>query len=159
MNPKFLEGAPSGSAAVLHISGWITAPNFVNYLKHFASHARSSIAHPLILLMDNHASHVTIEAIQFSRENGIIMLGFPPYTSPWFQPLDDGFYGPLKTAYSQVCDDFLVSNPGVCISITHIPKIFCNAYIKMTTLQTAVNAFRATGIEPFDSKIFRDEDF
>lgn len=70
-----------------------------------------------------------------------------------------GFYGPLKTAYSQACDDFLVFNPGACITITHVPKIFYNAYLKVTTLQTAVNAFRATEIEPFDSNIFRDEDF
>lgn len=42
INPKFLESAPSGSAAVPHISEWMTAFNFVNYLKHFASHARPS---------------------------------------------------------------------------------------------------------------------
>lgn len=29
----------------------------------------------------------------------------------------------------------------------------------MSTFQTVVNAFRPTGIEPFDSNIFRDEDF
>lgn len=159
MNPKFLEGAPPGSAAVPHISGWMTASNFVNYLKHFASNTRPSIQHPILLLMDNHASHVTLEAIQFCRENGIVMLGFPPHTSHRMQPLDVGFYGPLKTAYSLASDDFLVSNPGICINITHIPKLFGTAYLKVTNLQTAVNAFRVTGIEPFDSNIFRDEDF
>ncbi|XP_003240827.1 uncharacterized protein LOC100571979 [Acyrthosiphon pisum] len=159
MNPKFLEGAPPGSAAVPHISGWMTATNFVNYLKHFSSHTRPSTQRPVLLLMDNHASHVTLEAITFCRENGIVMLGFPPHTSHRLQPLDVGFYGPLKTSYSQACDDFLVSNPGICISITHIPKIFGTAYLKVATIQTAVNAFRATGIEPYDSNIFRDEDF
>jgi len=109
--------------------------------------------------MDNHASHVTIEAITFCRENGIVILGFPPHTSHRLQPLDVGFYGPLKTAYSQACDDILVSNPGICISITHVPQLFSTAYFKVATIQTAVNAFRATGIEPFDSNIFRDEDF
>jgi len=70
-----------------------------------------------------------------------------------------GSYGPLKTSYSQACDDFLVSNPGICISIKHIPKIFGTAYLKVATIQTAVNAFRETGFEPYDSNIFRDEDF
>lgn len=97
--------------------------------------------------------------ITFRRENGLVMLGFPPHTSHRLQPLDVRFYGHLKTAYSQACDDFLVSNPGTCITITHVPKIFGTAYFKVATIQTAVNAFRATGIEPFDSNIFKDDDF
>lgn len=64
MNPKFLESAPPGSAPVPHISGWMTATNFVNFLKHFASHTRPSTLQP-ILLMDNHAFHVTFEAMYY----------------------------------------------------------------------------------------------
>lgn len=45
------------------------------------------------------------------------------------------------------------------VYLLHIPKIFGTAYLKVATIQTAVNAFRATGIEPYDSNIFRDEDF
>lgn len=48
-------------------------------------------------------------------------------------------YGSLKTAYSQPSDDFLVSNPDFCITVAYIPKICCNTYLKVITLQNAVN--------------------
>lgn len=159
MNPRFLQGAhPRLSSSSAYIRMY-AKPHFVHYLKHFASHTRPRIQRPILLLIHNHASHVTIEDIQFFRDNRTAMLGFPPNTSHRLQSLDVGFYDPLKTAYSQDCDNFLVSSSCFCITVTYFSKIFCNAYLKVTTLQTAVNAFRATGIEPFESNIFRDEDF
>lgn len=156
MNPRFLQGAPPppGSAAVLRVSGCMPNPNFIHYLKHLASHASPSIQHSILLLIDNHVSHVTLEDIQFCRDNGTAMLGFPPHASHRLQSLDMGFYGPLKTAYSHNWDNFLVYSSVFCITVTDIPKIFCNACLKVITHQTAGNAFRATSIEPFESNIF-----
>jgi hypothetical protein len=46
----------------------------------------------VLLLMDNHESHVLIAA----RENGIILLTFPPHTSHKLQPLERCVFGPFK---------------------------------------------------------------
>lgn len=40
--------------------------------------------------MDNHETHVSIQAITKAKENGIVLLTIPPHTSHKLQPLDMG---------------------------------------------------------------------
>lgn len=87
------------------------------------------------------------------------MLGFPAHTSHRLQPLDVALYGPLKKAYNNCCDDHMVNNPGSTISIKNISAIFGKAYLKVASVRTALNGFKTTGIEPFDSTVFTEEDF
>lgn len=103
--------------------------------------------------------HVSLDAINFCRENHIIMLGFPPHTTHRLQPLDVAIFGPLKTFYSQVCDNFLVSHPGRAIVDHDIGKLFGQAYNKAATVGNAVHGFRSTGIEPYNPLVFSDLDF
>lgn len=138
--PYFYKVPPPGSAAVPHVSGWITGPNFVHYLKPFASHTRPSIQHQ----MDNHTVHITLEAIQFCRDNGIVMLGFSPQTSHWLQPLDRVFYVFLKTAYSQA--RFLCYSNRYSKNIFHclpkrclLSKLLVTQTVKNNQLSTALN--------------------
>lgn len=48
--------------------GWQSL-TFFYYLNHFDSHARRSIQRPILLHMGNYASHITLEAIQFCKDN------------------------------------------------------------------------------------------
>lgn len=159
MQPSFLDGAPAGSVGIAHETGWMTSDSFVKYLEHFVKHTNPSITNPLLLLMDNHSSHVTLDAINFCRDHHVVVVGFPAHTTHRLQPLDVSFYGPLKTAYSKSCENFLVSRPGTIIAIKDVSSLFCSAYNKVASVGIAVNGFRATGIEPFDDNIFTDEDF
>ncbi|KZS10313.1 Uncharacterized protein APZ42_025241 [Daphnia magna] len=45
-----------------------------------------------------HPSHLDPEVIKYAKENGIIMLTFPPHSSHKLQPLDVSMYGPFKAA-------------------------------------------------------------
>lgn len=102
MQPSYLIGAPPGSIRVAHESGWMTTENFTKFLQHFIHHVTQGKDKPVLLLMDNHATHISLESINLCREYHITLLGFPPHTSHRMQPLDVSFYGPLKTAYSIV---------------------------------------------------------
>lgn len=62
----FLEGAPEGSLGAANRSGWINAGIFVSLLKHIQAHTLSSNEHPILLLCDNHESHISLEAITFA---------------------------------------------------------------------------------------------
>lgn len=47
-------------------SGWMKGPEFVAYMQHFVKHSKSSKAAPKLLLLDNHASHLCLDALQYA---------------------------------------------------------------------------------------------
>jgi hypothetical protein len=67
-------------------------------------HTRSSIENPVLLILDNHSSHCTLEAYKYCRENVIVVVSIPPHTSRRLQTLDVAFYGPLKTEFHRKSD-------------------------------------------------------
>ncbi|KAB0803043.1 hypothetical protein PPYR_00013 [Photinus pyralis] len=66
----------------------------------------------VLLILDNHASHLYLPVINFCRDNFITLLSFPPHTSHKLQQLDRGVYGPLKKFYNNSCDQWMKNNPG-----------------------------------------------
>lgn len=75
----FLNGAPAGSAGSAYPSGWMTEDQFVEFAKHFVKHSRSSNERPTLLLLDNHESHLSIEALDYFKEHGVSVRSFPPH--------------------------------------------------------------------------------
>ena len=99
---NFVNGGPVGCVGTAHPSGWMTAAGF---LKHFVAHVRPSPTDKVILLLDNHVSHLSVDVLQFAKDNGVVMVSFPPHCSHKLQPLDRSVYGPLKRYYNVACDD------------------------------------------------------
>ena len=75
------------------------------------------------------------------------------------QPLDHGFFGPLKKIYAAETDKWIHNHPGLAISQTDICFIFREAYERVANLEKAKNAFRATGIHPYSPDVFTEENF
>lgn len=159
MQPHFMNNAPPGSLGVCNESGWMNAETFIKWLEHFIKNVRPSEDNQVLLLMDNHSSHVTLQAVNLCRDHHISVLGFPPHTSHRMQPLDVAFYGPFKTAYSRACNDYLTQNPGNVINIKDIAGIFNVAYSRVATINNAVQGFKATGLVPLNSQVFHEFDF
>ncbi|XP_030765507.1 uncharacterized protein LOC115889596 [Sitophilus oryzae] len=159
MRPDLLNGCPPNSAGIAQPSGWMNTEAFVLYLKHFVKFVRPNTETPVLLIVDNHSSHTSLEAINYCRDNGVVMLGLPPHSTHRLQPLDVGFFGPLKTFYSQTCDNYLVNHPGKQITDKEVGRLFGQAYLRAATVGTAIKSFSACGIEPFNAEIFGDSDF
>ena len=62
--------------------------------------------------MDNHDSHLSVESLELAKRNGVIVLTLPPHTSNKTQPLGRSVFGPLKTFYNNLCNGWMMSNPG-----------------------------------------------
>nr|CAH7728886.1 unnamed protein product [Callosobruchus chinensis] len=77
----FPRGSPVGSIGGANPSGWSNEQLFQEYLEYFKKHAKPSVEDPVLLLLDNHSSHVDIEAMDYCKKNGIIMLTFHPHTT------------------------------------------------------------------------------
>lgn len=155
----FINNGPPGCIGTSYPSGWITSDSFLKFIKHFLNHVRCTKDHPCLLVLDNHESHLSIDVINFCKENGIIMLSFPPHTSHRLQPLDRSVYGPFKKYYFASVDDWMTNNPGKTVTIYDIPGIVKLALPKAITPTNIISGFQATGIAPYNRDVFTDADF
>ena len=85
--PVLMNDAPLGAKGCVSTSGWTDGGIFVEWLNRFQKTTNASSENKVILILDNHTSHVFLAAINFARKNGIIMLSIPPHTSHKIQPL------------------------------------------------------------------------
>lgn len=139
-------------------SGYITTDLFLEWLVHFQAQVKSTESDPVLLILDNHTSHTSLQAILFAREHYIHMISLPPHSSHKTQPLDRCFFKPLKDFYSQSCDNWLLNNPGRVITQYQVASLFFEAYQRAATIGKAVKSFQVCGISPFNPLVFTEED-
>ncbi|XP_063898723.1 uncharacterized protein LOC135119085 [Helicoverpa armigera] len=92
----FVRDGPPGCIGAGNSSGWMTGLEFRVFMKHFIGNVKPSATDPVLLLLDNHTSHLDIEVVETAKENNVVLLSFPPHCSHKLQPLDVGVYGPFK---------------------------------------------------------------
>lgn len=159
MQSCFMDNVSPGCVGYANGSGWMCQPEFVKYMEHFIKFTNSSKESPTLLLIDNHQSHLSIDAIDLAQENGVTMLSFPPHCSHRIQPLDVSVYGPLKNYYSSACNAWMKSNVGKVLQVRHIPGIVCKTLDLAVTPHNIKSGFRDTGIWPYNPNIFTESDF
>ena len=121
---------------------------YVNFIKHFIHHVRSSKERPVLLILDNVDAHISPTAIDLARENGVVMLTILPQTSHYLQPLDRKCYGGWIRSY-----------PGRIVTIYEVPSLVAEAQLHSLTIRNIQNGFRVSGIHPYNRNVFTDEDF
>jgi hypothetical protein len=99
----------------------------------------------VLLLVDNHESHVSIAAVTKSRENDVIMLKFPPHTSHKLQPLDRCVFEHFKKYYNAACSNLMLTNPGKLISIYNVDNLIDVAYPSVFNPCNIQSGFRVSG--------------
>lgn len=154
MTPALERGGPPGSVYTCSKSGWMMEDLFLDWLKHFVAHTRPSVEDVVLLILDNHGSHISLAIYDYCRENGVLMLSLPPHTSHRTQPLDLTFFGPLKLQYHRECDLFMKMNSLEKITPYDIALLFSKAYLKTANAEKAVNGFAAAGIWPVEPDKF-----
>lgn len=157
--PELLQDAPPGTVAEYNPSGWMTEEIFLSWMQHFQRHTRCTKNDKVILLLDNHASHISLNVVHYAKEHGIEMVSFPPHCSHKLQPLDRTVYGPLKAAYRRSCDDWMAAHPGQAITIYQVAGCFAIAYMTAASIRNGVKGFECTGIWPFNSQLFSEDEF
>lgn len=154
-----LTGAPPDSAGTASPSGWMTSETFYLYLQHFTTHVQCSQERKVLVLLDNHESHISIKSLDFSKKNGIILLTLPPHCSHRLQPLDVSVFSSFKNACDLVAKEWMRNHPGRVITIYDISHIIGKAFPIAMTISNIINGFKKTGVCPYNPSIFKEEDF
>lgn len=144
----FINGAPVGTLGLAQKTGWMTGELFLEVMKHFVEHSKSSKEHQSLLIYDNHESHLHPAVINYAYDNGVSIVTVPPHCSDRLQPLDVGIYKALKSAYNRALDSWMLSHPGQTVGIYDIAALFNEAFIRLMTPANITSAFKCTGIFP-----------
>jgi hypothetical protein len=110
-----------------------------------------------LLIVDGHASHLTLPFLDYCEKNRILVAILPPHATHRLQPLDVVMFGPLAHQYSAQVDRFMMN----CQAITSMAKsdfwpLFLAAFEASFTPDNILAAFKATGLSPFNPSCVLD---
>lgn len=159
MQATFLDNVSNGTVGFANDSGWMQQAEFVRFIRHFIRSVKPSPDSPVLLLLDNHASHLSVDALDVAYANGVHILSFPPHCSHRLQPLDVSVYGPVKSYYKRQCSAWQKNNANKALEIRHIAGLVCSTLDLALTPKIIKSGSRATGIAPYNPDIFGDADF
>jgi hypothetical protein len=110
---------------------------------------------PIVLTLDGHDSHETLEIQQAAYDHNIVILGLPSKMTHKMQPLDVAVFSIVERAWGQHCAKRLAESVkmdryNVIHGYCAIRHVMVPDLIKM--------AFCKTGIYPHNPNVFMDED-
>ena len=105
---------------------------------------------PVLLVLDGHGSHITIDVIEHARANEIHMLCLPSHTSHILQPLDVGVFKSFKSFFSKVYRQHMAKNPGCVITEDILASVVGGAFAQSHTPLNILGGFKKAGIYPFN---------
>ena len=143
---NLMEGAPPGTLFTGTKFGWINSSIFLTWFKFFVANIPPK--RPVLLLYDGHASHVSLELIDYAILHEIIIVCLPAHSSHLLQPLDVAVFKSFKVFFSSACRSFLHNNPGKVITIYNISQLVGEAWPKSLTPENLISGFRHSGIYP-----------
>lgn len=159
MSKALEKNGPIGTVYKCSKNGWINSELFLQWLGHFQKHVKATVTDPVLLVLDNHNSHISIGAHNFCKENNIHMVSLPPHTSDHLQPLDLTFFSSLKNALYREYELYLSSTGHQKITEYEVAELLNKAFMRVATMEKAVSGFRTSGIFPLNPDKFTDADF
>lgn len=139
-------------------NGWITEKLFVTWLDHLQKNVKSSEDNPVLLVLDSHGSHITLQPFKFYKEHSNIVVSLPPRTSNKTQPLDLSFFS-LKNALSPEYSLYLSTSEFERITEYEIAELVDKAVLHVATMNKAISGFRGAGIYILNPFRFNENDF
>ena len=127
-------------------SGWINTNLFQEWFEVFLATCMKE--RPVMLVMDNHITHLSTATIDLAIKHGVTLLCLPPPSSHvLLHPLDKGYFNLLMKAMGEM---------AISLGYGGIKTIPCRSFAKLLQFAMAKiepesvrSAFRATGLYPF----------
>lgn len=159
MNDRLQHGALPGTVGYNSGNGWTDIALFIQYLDHFIKHVKPTPNNKVLLILDNHISHKSLEATEKARQNGIVLLTLPPHTSSKLQSLDHCVFKSLKVNYSREYSTWMTNHMGRKITEYDIAAIIAPVFLKAMSPANIVSGIQSTGIWPFNSNVIEEDDY
>ena len=130
-------------------SGWIDSELFLSWMKKvFLRHCGSQ--RPVLLFVDGHASHITLDVIDSARENNVILFCLPPHTTHALQPLDVSVFRSLKSHFSKAVHALSFTKKDFVVSKREFSRVVKVPFEKAFSISNVKAGFAKCGIHPFN---------
>ncbi len=97
-----------------------------------------------VITGDNLSSHLSEEVINLCGENDIEFVCFPPNSTHKLQPLDVGFFGPMKKAWRRIIMEKSDKNPDFRpLDKTKFPRVLKQLLDSLRPEELLPSAFAA----------------
>ena len=130
-------------------TGWMDSELFKTWLSDvFVKHLNEKVEpRPVVLFVDGHSTHLTMEASDICLENGIVLYCLLEHASHIMQPCDLRLFGPLKEHWRQATRSYSYENIGEAMTNSTFARVFRKAWEK--SADYAIKGFRDSGLFPF----------
>ena len=146
-------GALAGTTFRCSDSGWVNSELFMDWFKLFTEMIPPT--RPILFIVDGHASHISVEVIEYAQKNQIHMLCLPAHTTHLLQPLDVGVFKSLKSFYYKACKEYTTDHPGRVITTDVIASLLADAWPQSITPINIMSGFKKSGtylLNPWEIK-------
>lgn len=132
-------------------NGWMTAESFYNYFEKvfYPFLLEKQYTLPVIVFLDGHSSHLSLQLSRFCRDHSIIIVCLYPNTTHILQPLDVAFFFPLKCHWKKALRTWRLEHDGMEVRKQDVPALLYQILITVPFKTTIINGFRKCGLYPF----------
>ncbi|XP_072395154.1 uncharacterized protein [Diabrotica undecimpunctata] len=108
-----LSAVPNSWGIGLTENGWVNNKNFYEYIENIFNPYldRNNITRPVILFVDGHKTHLTVQTSQLCTDLKIILVALYPNATRLLQPADVATFKPLKTFWDKAVLQFRRDKP------------------------------------------------
>ena len=104
---------------------------------------------PVLLLIDGHMSHITLDVVDLCRDNDIVLFCLPPHTTHALQPLDVAVFKSLKDHFSKSVRALSFTMKIVVVTKREFSRVLRVPFEKAFSIPNVKSEFAKSGIYPF----------
>nr|CAI5852989.1 unnamed protein product [Callosobruchus analis] len=134
-------------------NGWMKSELFVDYILNIFHPylIEQKVKRPVILFLDGHKTHLTIELSELCSRLEIIIINLYPNATRILQPADVSAFKPLKTGWLKAMVEWKRRYPNMQFTKANFAPLLQDVVQNYVKPQTIINGFRATGLCPWNA--------
>ncbi|XP_035903113.1 uncharacterized protein LOC118507920 [Anopheles stephensi] len=146
-----LQGFPSTWGVGHSERGWMDSKNYRLYIEKVFHPClvKKGVTFPVILFVDGHISHKSIEVADVCQSLGIILIALYPNTTHITQPADIAVFKPLKDAWRGALEQWRFENANQNFTLNYFGEMLQKALQQGVKTNSIKSGFRACGLYPF----------
>lgn len=151
---EIAENTPAGWSVGFSEEGWQTAKTFYEYVVNilFKWLQQMKTTFPVLLFLDGHTSHISLELTEFCTKHNIILISLFPNATRILQPLDRSFFGPFKKIWTKMLHQFHIENRNARINKANFGGLIKRAFDNFRSASECLRrGFDLCGLYPWNA--------